>query len=212
MTKEEQQKQQENKIKYILEIARKRVGLKPVTPDHISQQAKKHINDTEINNPENHNYRKMAALDFLEKELKITNATIISSKLSSTSSILWIEVQNIETAEWIQKQSSYYKRESWATMYPPQELFRTIKSIEQNCKEEKKRNPNLQYQVKLGQDNIELWTKLLKEPQYTKQSLTVFGNIEEPNIDKIVTTPNFGQSPPKGRDTNFKRSRESNDD
>ena len=47
-----QQKQQENKIKYILDIARKRVGLKPVTPDHISQQAKKHINNTEINNPE----------------------------------------------------------------------------------------------------------------------------------------------------------------
>ena len=41
MTKEEQQKQQELKTKYILDIARKRVGLKPVTPDHISQQAKK---------------------------------------------------------------------------------------------------------------------------------------------------------------------------
>ena len=106
MTKEEQQKQQENKIKYILDIARKRVGLKPVTPEHISQQAKKHINDTEINNPENHNYRKMATIDFLEKELKVKDATIISSKLSSTSSILWIEVQNIETAEWIQK--SFY--------------------------------------------------------------------------------------------------------
>ena len=84
----------------------------------------------------------MAALDSLEKELKITEATVISSKLSSTSSILWIEVQNSETADWIQKQSSYYKREAWAIMYPPQELFRTIKSIEQNCKEAKKANPN----------------------------------------------------------------------
>ena len=154
----------------------------------------------------------MAALDFLEKELKVKNATIISSKLSSISSILWIEVQNSKTADWIQKQSSYYKREARAIMYPPQELFRTIKSIEQNCKEAKKTNPNLRYQVKLGPDNIELWTKLLREPQYTKQSLTAYGNIEEPNIDKIVTTPNFGQSPPKGQDTNFKRPRESNDD
>ena len=58
MTKEEQQKQQEYKTKYILDIARKRVGLKPVTPDHISQQAKKLINDTEINNPERHSFRK----------------------------------------------------------------------------------------------------------------------------------------------------------
>ena len=97
-------------------------------------------------------------------------------------------------------------------MYPPQEFFRTIKSIENNCKEEKKKNTDLRCIVKLGQDNIELWAKQLREPQYTKQSLTVFGNIEDPNIERIITTPKFGQSPPKGRDTIFKRSRESNED
>merc|ERR1712240_203775 len=139
-------------------------------------------------------------------------AEIKSSKLSNTSSILWIEVQDIETVESILRQSAYFKREAKAIMYPPQELFQTIKSIENNYKEKKKSNPELRYQVKLGQDNIELWTKLLREPQYTKRKLTVFSNIEEPNIDKIVTTPNFGQSPPKGRDTNFKRLRDSNED
>ena len=76
--------------------------------------------------------------------------------------------------------------------------FRRYYRRENNCKEEKKKNPDLRYLVKLGQDNIELWTKQLREPQYSKQPLTVFGNIEEPNIDKIVTTPKFGQSPPKG--------------
>ena len=44
MTKEEQEKQmekqRENKTKYILDIAKKRVGLKPVGPDHISHHAK----------------------------------------------------------------------------------------------------------------------------------------------------------------------------
>merc|ERR1712240_365261 len=29
---------------------------------------------------------------------------------------------------------------------------------------------------------------------------TVFGDIEEPNIERIITSPNFGQSPPKGRE------------
>merc|ERR1712240_954224 len=91
----------------------------------------------------------------------------------------------------------------------PQELFRTIKSIEQNCKEAKKTNPDLRYQVKLGPDNIELWTKLLREPQYTKQELTTYGPIIEPVIDKITTLPNFGLSPPKGR--TFKRLRDSPD-
>ena len=53
--------------------------------------------------------------------------------------------------------------------------------------------------VKLGTDNIELWTKHLREQQYTQQPLATFGEIEEPYIQRIIITPNFGQSPPKGR-------------
>ena len=51
--------------------------------------------------------------------------------------------------------------------------------------------------------------KLLREPQYTKKSLTPYGSIIEPVIDKITTLPNFGLSPPKGH--NFKRLRDSPD-
>merc|ERR1712240_151047 len=80
----------------------------------------------------------------------------------------------------------------------PPEFFRTIKSVEYNCKEQRKKDKDLRYMVKLGTDNIELWTKHLREHQYTQQPLTTFGEIEEPNIQRIITTPNFGQSPPKG--------------
>merc|ERR1712240_547747 len=111
------QAEQHKAAKYIMDIARKRVGLKPVTSNHISQQAKRHIKDNEINNPENNYYRKMAAHDFLENELKITSATIISSKLSTTSTILWIQVQSEEIALNIQKQSAILKREERAIMY-----------------------------------------------------------------------------------------------
>merc|ERR1712240_373576 len=81
----------------------------------------------------------------------------------------------------------------------PPEFFRTIKSVEYNCKEQRKKDKDLRYMVKLELDNIELWTKQLRKPQYTQQQLTTFGEIEEPNIQRILTTPNFGQSPPKGR-------------
>merc|ERR1712240_251050 len=80
----------------------------------------------------------------------------------------------------------------------PPEFFRTIKSVEYNCNERKKIDKDLRYMVKLGTDNIELWTKHLREPQYTQQPLATFGEIEEPNIQRIIITPNFGQSPPKG--------------
>merc|ERR1712240_545349 len=81
----------------------------------------------------------------------------------------------------------------------PPEFFRTIKSVEYNCNERRKTEKDLRYMVKLGTDNIELWTKYLREPQYTQQPLTTYGEIEEPNIQRIIITPNFGQSPPKGR-------------
>merc|ERR1712240_573543 len=99
----------------------------------------------------------------------------------------------------IQRQSAILKREERAIVYPPPEFFRTIKSVENNCKEQRKKDKDLRYMVTLGLDNIELWTKHLREPQYTQQRLTVFGEIEEPNIQRIITTPNIGQSPPKGR-------------
>ena len=55
------EEEQHKAARYIMDIARKRVGLKPITANHISQQAGKHIKDTDINNPENTYYRKMAA-------------------------------------------------------------------------------------------------------------------------------------------------------
>merc|ERR1712240_114004 len=115
------QAEQHKAAKYIMDIARKRVGLKPVTSNHISQQSGRYIKDNEINNPENNYYRKMAAHDFLENELKVTTATIISSKLSTISPILWIEVQSEEIALNIQKQSAILKRQDRAIMYPPPE-------------------------------------------------------------------------------------------
>merc|ERR1712240_313928 len=81
----------------------------------------------------------------------------------------------------------------------PPEFFRTIKSVEYNCNEQKKTEKDLRYMVKLGTNNIELLTKYLRESQYTQQPLTTFGEIEQPNIQRIIITPNFGQSPPKGR-------------
>merc|ERR1712240_815012 len=193
------EEEQHKAARYILDIARKRVGLKPITANHISQQARKQIKDTEINNAENAYYRKMAANEFLEKELKVTKAIITSSKLSATSEVLWIQLQTEQAAIDIQKQSAILKREARAIMYPPPEFFRAIKSVEHNCKEQRKKDKDLRYMVKLGTDNIELWTKYPQEPQYSKQPLDTYGEIEPPNLDRIRITPNFGQSPPKGR-------------
>ena len=98
-------------------------------------------------------------------------------------------------------------------MYPPTELYATIKSIKNNCKAKKQsQDPDLKYQVRLRHNEVELWTKHFGEQQYHRTDPTIFGTYITPKIDKITTLPNFGLSPPKGHDLNFKRPRENHDD
>ena len=84
-----------------------------------------------------------------------------------------------------------------AIMYPPQELFPSIKSIENNCKAQKSIHPNLRYQVRLGHDNIELWIKQLGDKEYLKVDPNFFGPYTLPKIDNIVTLSNLEVSPLK---------------
>ena len=128
--------------------------------------------------------------------------------MSQSSPILWIEVDDCDTADMIVRQSAkIHNPNAKAIMYPPQELFPSIKSIENNCKAAKTKDSNLRYQVRLGTNNLELWLKSLGYKEYYPADLTVFGPYTKPNLDKITTLPNFGIIPSRGR--TLKRARES---
>ena len=82
----------------------------------------------DINEPKYSDTRKAAAREFLEKKLKLnTYLNIISTRMSQTSSILWIEVEDSDTADMIIRQSAkIHNPDGKAIMYPPQELFPSI--------------------------------------------------------------------------------------
>ena len=61
---------QEDKLRLILKSAKRRVGLKPMLPEHLS--AKPIIDD--INDPKYSDIRKEAAKEFLDNELKLNSA------------------------------------------------------------------------------------------------------------------------------------------
>ena len=78
--------------------------------------------------------------------------------MSQGSPIVWIELEDTDTAEMLMRQSARIRNpDGKAIMFPPQELYPTIKSIENNCKAAKINHKELRYQVKLGEDNLELW-------------------------------------------------------
>ena len=101
-------------------------------PEHISATP---ITD-DINDPKYSDIRNEAAREFLDKELKVnTYLNIISTKMSQSSPILCIEIEDSDTADMLIKQSAKIRNpDGKAIMYPPQELFPSIKSIENNCK------------------------------------------------------------------------------
>ena len=97
------------------------------------------ITTEDVNNPQYSKLRKRAAEEFLEKELKTTTAKIISSKMSHTSPILWIEVQDSDRAEAIIRQSAYYKRDAKQSCTPPRIISNNQKNRKELQRKEKTR-------------------------------------------------------------------------
>ena len=86
-----------------------------MTLEHISSN----IITDDINLPKYSELRKVAAAEFLDKELKITGIKIISPKMSPTSPILWIEVSNSDIADMLLRQSAKINSDAKAIIYPP---------------------------------------------------------------------------------------------
>ena len=107
----------DEKLMKILKTAKRRVGLKPMHPEHISATP---ITD-DINDPKYSDIIKAAAREFLDKELKInTHLNILSTKKSQTSPILWIELEDSETADMLIRQSAKIRNpDGKAIMYHP---------------------------------------------------------------------------------------------
>ena len=84
---------------------------------------------------------------------------------------------------------------------PPQFWDRN-RSLEANCTYQRKTNPNLKTQVRLGQQDLELWTKSSNDPYWLQMvNIEAFGPIEPINL----TQPqNIKTTTPQGRG-NLKR-------
>ena len=88
----------------------------------------------------------------------------------------------------------------------PVTLWKRKMALEKLLMEERKKNPKLRYQIRLGLKDIELITKSVHEAYYTKIHLEAFGKL--PEIGETET-----REPPKGRtparDNSAKRKKDS---
>ena len=102
-------------MKTILKAAKRRVGLKPI---RVENKTDSPITD-DLNQQHYSDIRKEAAAEFITKELKLQPPTIISTKMSQSSPIIWIEVQDSDTADMLMRQSAKIRNPNGqAIMYP----------------------------------------------------------------------------------------------
>ena len=103
-------------MKTVLKAAKRQVGLKPIRVENITESP---IID-DINQPYYSEMRKEAAAEFITKELKLQPPTIMSTKMSQSSPIMWIEVQDSDTADMLMRQSAKIRNPNGqAIMYHP---------------------------------------------------------------------------------------------
>jgi hypothetical protein len=90
----------------------------------------------------------------------------------------------------------------------PKEFWDRNKSVEINCAQERKKNPDIRTQICLGNKDIELMTKHKNDLYWQSTPLSAFGPIEPPSISTITASvtpegrlPKRGPSSPLNADT-----------
>ena len=71
----------------------------------------------------------------------------------------------------------------------PQQFWNRNKVLEQNCFNERQKDPNLRTQVRLGRNDLELRTKYRSEIYWRTTPLEAYGSLPDPEIDKESRTP-----------------------
>ena len=172
-------------VALFMEEGRKWIRLVPINKSHVRKFTENKVTDDikEMNGKEFEMARKTAAEEFLKIELKITDIEIKETKLSENkdAGILWVKVGNkarLTILSQIAKESIGRQLQIRLLTKIPQQFWSRNKLLEYNCAMERKKNPNLRTQIRLGQFDLELWTKEKGEQFWRLTPLEAFGSLD----------------------------------
>ena len=171
----------------IIHAARRNVGLYPININHIKQYIDT-VEDSEevIYKHEKFDMaRRQAANEFLVKELgfKDKEIRIKECKMANNpeSSILWIETEIDQVKNIFMKAAITGNRKISVMLYYPRILWERKKSLEKRMAVERVKDRKLRYQIRLGVNDIELFTKREDDKFYVKVDFEKYGVL--PDID-----------------------------
>lgn len=204
----EDKDEEEERRQSIIKEARKVVGIYPIKDWHISKYVSKEmdINEETIENlykhPKHYKARLDAALEFLDKEMNIRRGSVdiidCWSASSPSSMILWIKTSIHETTEMYRRRSRVRNNDISLITYTPTCLWDRKVELERLCSIERSKDRSLRTQVRIGDVDVQLWTKQIRDPYYNKINNKAFGPLP-PYGSAVSFTESSSSHPPAGR-------------
>ena len=186
----------------VLDEAKKVIGLYPITDrdiDHIISEGSS-----------KHDALRIAALEFLRDELKITKDDIDYNEIIKVTrpkkvdtNRLYIHFSSQEPATLLLRPSAQISNEEIkVSQFIPPQLFKRFNSLSKNTYEARQKNKELKTQIRLGDNDLILLVKIKGDDEWEREyNLSEMGEIEQPEWHKIWPVPSLPTltSPPKGR-------------
>ena len=203
---------------YFLQEARKIIGIMPINNADIERNRSESMSDTDA---------LVAAVDeFLKLELKMDSREIqelqikdITRPKKDDPDRVYLHFDNEEGPQYIFRKNIHVQNEEIkvAPFVPPQ-IFKRFAELSRLTFIARREDPNLKTQIRYGDNDLILLTRMKEEKEWTDTSLEKFGKLPEMELQKswplkkmpIIT------SPPKGREKREKNvhdlSRSSNEE
>ena len=185
-------------IMEIIHAARRRVGLFPININHIKQYIDTVDDSDEViyKHEKFDMARREAANEFLVKELgfKDKEIRIKECKMANNpeSSILWIETEIEQVRKIFKKAAMTANRKISVMQYYPSILWERKQSLEKRMSVVQQLDRKLRYQIRLGENDIELFTKREDDKFYVKVDFEKYGVL--PDIDYTSRGKREGRS------------------
>lgn len=185
----------------IFKQSRSKIGLFPMKSHHILYWCKEKKEAADIDTLEEE--RKLAAVEFLDKELKCKEnilENILETKWSEQRNILWITLKSErEVREIFQRQARLRREKIKLITHIPHFCYERNRDLEINCRIARETNSELRTQIRLGKRDLVLMCKKKGDRFYSPQSdLEMFGEIAAFNFDSKGEM-NFSLGTPEGR-------------
>ena len=173
-----------------IKSARNKVGIYPITLKHITHQyqilTSKKSNDTPdviFNSEQYIESRLNAAYEFLDFKLQLTGIKIHDCKMSFNpdSGIMWITTDIFSIKRIFARMVQMKNPDIKVINYFPPQVWERKRKLEHLLKIARQQNPDLRTQVRMGENDISLFSKMVGEPFYKWTLLDTYGDLNNPN-------------------------------